>query len=304
MADLENKEVEEETEECIDWAETQKQGKIVKTKRKKEKKEVVDYNLFIPGNDYHDYQETTYVRNKLTDKQVVEGQCASMGIMWLVSLMIPTITVSCFDDKWVPLTFIFLLVPSFIFLYIGPLLECGKRSPEVLTAVKEVNNKQLLFLGWSIFYTLVPFIPIFKFEKENAKYYIFLVGMFVAVYIIDEFFYFLFLGLKRKYKSARFTIDIISIIVSTIALWAWGAIISGLLFSNTMSIVIFDICLVLPSFALAFINYYLSKRRCNNVDCTKVEELIMSSKKAYLILLTISLIFAAFWVGLAYSFIK
>ena len=39
MADLENKEVEEEeTEECIDWAETQKQGKIVKTRRKKEKK--------------------------------------------------------------------------------------------------------------------------------------------------------------------------------------------------------------------------------------------------------------------------
>lgn len=49
MADLENKEIEEETEECIDWDETQKQGKIVKTTRKKEKKEVVDYDLFIPG---------------------------------------------------------------------------------------------------------------------------------------------------------------------------------------------------------------------------------------------------------------
>lgn len=49
MADLEKKEIEEETEECIDWDETQKQGKIVKTTRKKEEKEVVDYDLFIPG---------------------------------------------------------------------------------------------------------------------------------------------------------------------------------------------------------------------------------------------------------------
>ena len=245
--------------------------------------------------------EETVEKNKLTDRQIVEEPCASMGIMWFVSLIIPTITVSCFDEKWIPLTFIFILVPFFILFYISPLLECEKRSPEVIAAVKELTNKQLIFLGWSIFYILVPFIPIFKFEmtKDNVNYYILLVGIFVAVYTIDEFAYFLFLGLKRKYKSARFILDVISIIFSTIALWACGAIISGLLFSNTISIVIFDICLVLPSFALAFINYYMSKRRCINVDRTRVEELIMDSKKVYLVLLTLSLIFSAFWVAFA-----
>lgn len=70
MTDLENKEVgEEETEECIDWAETQKQGKIVKTRRKKEKKEVVDYDLFIPGDNV---RGTSYNQKKLTDEQKKE----------------------------------------------------------------------------------------------------------------------------------------------------------------------------------------------------------------------------------------
>jgi len=67
MEDLENKEELEETEEYIDWDETQKQGRIVKKTRKKEKKEVVDYKFDL-GRDDKDYRSSRTRPSVIEDK--------------------------------------------------------------------------------------------------------------------------------------------------------------------------------------------------------------------------------------------
>lgn len=280
----------------IDVEESKIQGRIV---TKEIDKNDPDYNDYPEEIEYDNLPEYDYI--DMDDG--CDDSIAAIAISLVILIMAPGFVLlqSSFQ---VDLAGAILMSVLFLFIsspvYVGVFVNYNKKDVVSKEITRKLATKTATLMIWTIIFTLIPAITHANLSSDSAaaNRYNLLYGIYILLFGIDNFLSIIFIREKRLHKRASVIIDRISVIVTTLILWGYGAVISFLLFKEVKWIILFNVIIFATFVGLSIINYIVHSRKSKDepYDSNAVAILLENSKKILIIFFIAFIAIFILWI--------
>jgi len=281
----------------IDVEESKIQGRIV---TKEIDKNDPDYNCYPEEIEYDDLPEYDYVDLD----EGYDDSIAAIAIPLVILIMAPGFVLlqSSFQVDLagaILMSVLFLLI-SFP-VYVTIFVNYNKKDTISKEITRKLATKTATLMIWTVIFTLIPAITHANIsgDKTAGNRYNLLYGIYIFLFGIDNFLSIIFIREKRIHKRASVMIDRISVIVTTLILWGYGAVISFLLFKEVKWIILFNVIIFATFVGLSIINYIVHswKAKDEPYDSNAVAILLENSKKILIIFFIAFIAIFILWIA-------
>ncbi len=281
----------------IDVEESKIQGRIV---TKEIDKNDPDYNDYPEEIEYDNLPEYDYIDMD----EGCDDSIAAIAISLVILIMAPGFVLlqSSFQ---VDLAGAILMSVLFLFIsspvYVCVFVNYNKKDVVSKEITRKLATKTATLMIWTVIFTLIPAITHANIsgDKTAGNRYNLLYGIYIFLFGIDNFLSIIFIREKRIHKRASVMIDRISVIVTTLILWGYGAVISFLLFNEVKWIILFNAIIFATFIGLSIINYIVHSRKAKDepYDSNAVAILLENSKKILIIFFIAFIVIFILWIA-------
>ena len=289
----------------IDVVESKRQGRIV---TKEVNKSDPDYELYQHvGEDETLYDELSLDCYWAPDYN--DGIVSILGVFSL-NIIAPGFVILAAKHSMdlfgtVVLIIFFVMLSSISFLF--PCVRWNEKDYATKKICKVVAAKMAVLVVWTAIFTLIPTLTHANFsdDKAAANKYMMLYAIYIALYGIDNFLGVIFLNIREKHKTISSIIDKIYVIIETIVLWGYGAVISILLFKDIRMILLFNFIILLACLGISILNFYLKKNRdIMKVDKAVINGLVKESNRVLIVFLILYIVLLIWWIVCYFTMLR
>lgn len=166
---------------------------------------------------------------------------------------------------WKMIFYVGYVVIYSLMLFLVPIIALKRKDISLYhkKIIRIVMGNNLVLLLWNTVFVITPVamnidIPVGKAKTCFLLYFFLAISDIVIQIIINR--------LKEKYREKEEMLERISLVLSIITIWGYGAIICPLIFSKTIERVIFDISLFVFVGLMSVINLIVYKSRKKKVE--------------------------------------
>lgn len=152
-----------------------------------------------------------------------------------------------------------------LFVLIVPLFVLKRKDVSLYhkKIARILMGNNLVLLMWNSVFVITPIAMDIVISVKSAQR-TFLLYFFLAIFDIGSQLFILFLKEKKPHREV--ILERISLVLSIVTIWGYGAIICPLIFSKIIERVIFDLSILAFVGLMSFINLIAYKKRKNKVE--------------------------------------